>query len=89
VNDLVLDQAVTVTPNPTSDLTTVQIALPESMDIRLELNNSIGQQVWSAIPGNIINGTYTIDMTGLAAGVYQLQVIGEQATATKQIVLTK
>ncbi len=89
VNDLVLDQSVTITPNPTSDLTTVQIALPESMDIRLELSNSVGQQVWSAIPGTIINGSYTIDMTQFAAGVYQLHIIGEQATATKQIVLTK
>ncbi len=89
ITDILLDESISVTPNPTADLTQVQITLPESMEIRLELTNSLGQTVWTAVPGTVLNATYTIDMTGFAAGVYQLHIAGDSAAATKQIVLTK
>lgn len=89
ITDIDLNEAVTVTPNPTADFTNVMISLPVSMDIRLEMVNELGQTVWATNTTNMSVATYTIDMTGFAAGVYQLQVIGDQAVATKQVVLTK
>ena len=89
VNDITLADAVSVYPNPTSDKTTVSINLTESEDLVLELVNTLGQIVWSAQPGSIITGTFEIDLTSFASGVYQLNISGENATATKQIVLTK
>ncbi|HRF77350.1 MAG TPA: PKD domain-containing protein [Chitinophagales bacterium] len=89
VEDIALAAAIDVYPNPTADVALVTFNLTEYNDIRLELVNTLGQTIWTALPGNILNGKVTIDMTTLAGGVYQLNVYTNNATATKQIVLTK
>jgi len=89
VNDITLAEFVEVYPNPTSDITVVTVDLPVATNLSFELVNTLGQTVWSAIPGTIASGSFTIDMSGLASGVYQLNIIGENETAVKQIILTK
>lgn len=89
VNDVTLDNAVQVYPNPTSDKTTVTIQLDQPQQIRLELLNNLGQVVWSAVPGSVTAASIEVDMTVLASGVYQLQIIGENGKAAKQVILTK
>jgi hypothetical protein len=51
--------------------------------------NNLGQLVWSTNPTSTLSATYVIDMTLFAEGVYQLNIIGENAMATKSIVLVK
>lgn len=89
ITDMELDQSVTVYPNPTDGRTNVNIALSEAQNITLELLNQIGQTVWTNNPGNILTESINIDMTNMAAGVYNLKVTGDNGTATKQIILTK
>lgn len=89
VEDIALAAAIDVYPNPTSDVALVSFNLTQFSDIRLELVNTLGQTVWTALPGSILNGKVTIDMTTLSAGVYQLNVYTNNAMAAKQIVLTK
>ena len=45
--------------------------------------------IWSTNPTSTLSATYVIDMTLFAEGVYQLNIIGENAMATKSIVLVK
>lgn len=89
VNDITLAEAVEITPNPTSDYATVQVSLPVSADIQFKLTDYLGQEVWSANMTNSLSATYVIDMTKFAAGVYQLNIISDDAVVGKQIVLTK
>ena len=89
VEDIALAAAIEVYPNPTSDITVVSMNLTEFSDISLELVNTLGQTVWTALPGALLDGKVTIDMTTLSAGVYQLNVYTNKAMASKQIVLTK
>jgi PKD repeat protein len=89
VDDISLASAVTVQPNPTSDFANVAINLSEVQAIRLELVNGLGQLVWSNATTSTLSATYVIDMTMFAEGVYQLNIIGENTVATKQIVLVK
>ncbi|MFZ1634003.1 MAG: GEVED domain-containing protein [Chitinophagales bacterium] len=89
VEDIALDNAVAVYPNPTSDFTVVTFNMSEATEISLELVNTLGQTVWSAQPGVIASKAISIDMTGFAAGVYQLNINSKNAQATKQIIVTK
>ncbi|MBK8341997.1 MAG: T9SS type A sorting domain-containing protein [Bacteroidetes bacterium] len=84
-----LANAVTVQPNPTADFANVSIDLATAQEIKLELVNNLGQLVWSTNPTTTLSNTYVIDMTGFAEGVYQLNIIGNDAMATKSIVLVK
>lgn len=89
INTITLADAVTIQPNPTSDITNVAINLNEATSIKLELVNSLGQVVWSNTPTYTLSATYVIDMTMYAAGVYQLNIISADAMANKPIVLVK
>lgn len=89
VEDLTLDNSIEVHPNPTSTSTTVYFDMPIVDNLTFELVNSLGQTVWTSIQGNIQNGSFTIDMTNFAAGIYQLNISTQNRLATKQIVLTK
>ena len=89
INDITLADAISVYPNPTSDNTTVTINMTEAEDLTLELVNTLGQTVWSAHPGPITTATFEINMTPFASGVYQLNISSENATTTKQIILSK
>ncbi len=89
IGDISLANAVTVQPNPTADFANVSIDLATAQEIKLELVNNLGQLVWSTNPTTTLSNTYVIDMTGFAEGVYQLNIIGNDAMATKSIVLVK
>ena len=89
IEDVTLANAVSVQPNPTVDFANVNIDLATAQEIRLELVNNLGQLVWSTNPTSTLSATYVIDMTLFAEGVYQLNIIGENAMATKSIVLVK
>ena len=89
IEDVTLANAVTVQPNPTVDFANVNIDLATAQEIRLELVNNLGQLVWSTNSTSTLSATYVIDMTMFAEGVYQLNIIGENAMASKSIVLVK
>ncbi|MFN0276533.1 MAG: PKD domain-containing protein [Chitinophagales bacterium] len=84
-----LANATDIYPNPTSGIAIVDVHYASVHDVTFELVNTLGENVWSMKPGSIQNGTFEIDMRNLADGVYQLKVTADDATYTKQIVLTK
>ena len=89
IRDLALDAAVDVYPNPTADVAHIQINLPLAAEVAFELVDQTGRTVWSTIPGICAEGTFVVDMRNFAAGMYQLNITTNEATATKQIILTK
>ncbi len=84
-----LANAVTIYPNPTSDVANVSIEFAEAKEVSLELVNSLGQVVWSNSPATVVTANYVIDLTKFAAGVYQLNIVSENENASKPIILTK
>jgi len=59
-------------------------------DIQIAVYSELGQQVYSnAITNMNVDGYMqtSIDLTGLAEGVYYLQIISDGKTATKQVVI--
>jgi PKD repeat protein len=89
IAELTLYNAISVYPNPTSDKVIVKIKLNTAETISLKLVNPHGQIVWSDMPAPIATAFFEIDMTGFADGIYQLNIISDGKSASKQIVLTK
>jgi hypothetical protein len=76
-------------PNPTTDLLNIQIQ--EGLDIRnISLINNMGQVVRTIKPGDLIGGTtLTLDVTGLAAGMYTINMSTSNKTYAKKFTVAK
>ncbi|MFB3132064.1 MAG: T9SS type A sorting domain-containing protein, partial [Rhodothermales bacterium] len=64
-------------PDPFSDNTTISYTLPETMPVRLEMYNILGQRIAVLVDEEKPAGTYTFTLGrgGLASGVYLLRMI--------------
>jgi len=76
-------------PNPTSGKTVLTMDFNQSYDVSLEVTNSLGQVVWSALPGMVQYKTIELDLSNLADGVYTLWINAGDNRFSKPVVLTK
>ena len=65
---------IKVFPNPAHNVCNVQMELNKAQHIELRMFNNIGQQVWIKAVSDFKQGTETIDVSRLSAGVYIVQV---------------
>jgi hypothetical protein len=72
-----------VYPNPSSGEVTVEVAVPEAMNVRVELFNVLGQQVGLLHSGELTPGVHELRWDGrtasgaeAASGVYLIRLIG-------------
>lgn len=70
-------------PNPASG--TVQITLPEGVST-VVVFNAIGEQVSSVV---LNAGTHSLDLNGLAAGLYFVRVAGEQGISSQRLIINQ
>jgi len=85
-----LDYNLNVYPNPNNGQFQVTLDNFHGEDIQIAVYSELGQQVYSnAITNMNVDGYMqtSIDLTGLAEGVYYLQIISDGKTATKQVVI--
>ncbi len=76
-------------PNPVSDKTSFELILEKQSEVKVSVFNLMGKMVFELDKGNYIAGHHTIslDMTGLAPGVYFYKVqAGAQSITRKMIV---
>lgn len=83
-NDLL--SAVAVFPNPTSDLLNVTFSEIKG-DVVLQLFSVEGKQVLSRNANVVAGQNLTLDVAGLASGVYSLRVTSDKGTVSKQVVI--
>jgi hypothetical protein len=85
--DLAFQNAIAIYPNPASDFTTIEYNFKESNDLKIELTNSLGQQIRSELLSSAQNGTHQLGLSQLATGVYFIQITnGEQYMVEKLFV---
>ncbi len=66
---------VRTSPNPTFDQLTITVSLPDFSDYELKIFNSSGHRVLiDQIPGRCTSPLITVDVSGLAPGVYSIRV---------------
>ncbi len=80
---------ISISPNPTTGNSTIELELPQRTDLQFELIDPAGRSVWQTTRTDRAGRhTERLDMNGLASGVYMLHLrIGEQKSSHR-IVLT-
>ncbi len=78
-------------PNPFNATTTIEFALPESSEVKLEVYNMVGQRVKTLIDGKRGRGEHNVSFnaSSLASGVYVYRIIAGEYTEVKQMTLVK
>jgi len=79
VEEFSLDNSISIFPNPTSDIITLDVSNRITVS-SLELYNIVGKQVIKT------NNVSTLDLSQLSAGVYMLRVMTDSGILTKKII---
>lgn len=93
VNEIgsVIAESGDVFPNPVSNYATVQLSLKQESSVTMNVFNSLGTLVYSDTEQKLSQGKHklSVDCSGLAAGVYVLQINSGNDKVTKRFVLEK
>ncbi|MBP1678233.1 MAG: Por secretion system C-terminal sorting protein, partial [Bacteroidetes bacterium] len=78
-------------PNPFNPSTTIEYALPEASQVRLEVFNAIGERVATLVDGRQDAGSYrsTFDASSLPSGVYLYRLTAGANVSVKRMILMK
>ncbi len=76
-------------PNPSSDITNVNVTLAKSAKVSLEVYNMVGQKVYEIPARNLTEGThpFEINVASLKAGVYTYAVIANGERSTRKMMV--
>jgi PKD repeat protein len=86
---LSLDKYINVYPNPTSGMLTITANLPTQERVVMTITNALGQTITNVSNGNLSQNSFSVDLSGQAAGIYMLTIQSAHDKVTKQIMLTK
>lgn len=78
-------------PNPFNPTTTIRFTLPKQSQVTLKLYNILGQVVATLVDENLLAGEYevTLNAEGLSSGLYFYQLVAQDFTEYKKLVLLK
>lgn len=78
-------------PNPFNPSTSIQLALPKSSEVRLEVFNLLGQKVTTLVDGPMPAGYHTVtwDASDHATGVYFYRLVADDFITSRKMILVK
>ena len=80
---------LTISPNPTQDIVTINLQLLETNDLTLQLFNGSGQVIKTLVDKNTLGDQYQLNLDAYPNGIYFVKMqIGEQQL-TRKVVLMK
>jgi hypothetical protein len=76
-------------PNPATDKLTINLSVKKSGSAKINLFDIAGKSIYAENLGNLNQGNYNrqINLAGLAAGAYQLQISTSNGVATKKVII--
>lgn len=80
-------KALSLTPNPTADFTTLNLNLANAAEVRIEVVNTIGQTLQTLNAGNVNVLSQRVDLSQFANGTYFLRVFIDGETAIRRVVV--
>ncbi len=89
LSEQVLDEAIHIFPNPSSDVLNVSYNIETSDIITFDLINALGAKVATRTVANGGANTITFDVTNLDSGVYQLNTIAGNAFGSTAVTILK
>lgn len=78
-------------PNPFNPATTIEFALTDQKDVKVEVYDRIGRKISTLVDDRLNRGFHTVqfDGSGLASGVYFYRIVTDQSVTTRKMVLVK
>ncbi len=89
VSELEFDNALSVFPNPATDVATIQYNFSEVLDLNVKMTNSLGQLIQQKVVSNTQTGTVNLDVKGLSAGVYFVEMTDGNVVKTERLFIEK
>lgn len=86
ISDATLFNNVKLAPNPTSDITTLNVELAKVTDTKVELLNLVGQTLEIQSVKASDNPQFNIDMSHRAAGIYLVRITADNRTQVLKLV---
>jgi hypothetical protein len=91
INDVTAAINAGVSPNPTSGIANIAINLTQNTDVNVSLTNAMGQEVNAYIFNNVNAGenTLNLNISDYAEGVYFFNIVTNEGSTTKKVILSK
>lgn len=89
VADLKLENILNVSPNPTTGAFKLSVNLPENEEIAINVYDAMGKKIVDVVNGSIDKGSYSVDISNNANGVYYVQMNIQGTILTKKVVLNR
>lgn len=85
----VIDDELTIYPNPSNSTTEISIQIKDKTDLKLELFNPMGQLIYVSLNKNITSGKYkkTLDLSGIPSGYYIVRIVQNGQVAVKPLII--
>ena len=88
VESIVLDDILSLYPNPTTGLLTIELINPVHNNMKIEIYNLHGQKIYS-LQFNPNEGKEIIDLGGLPKGIYMVRVTSEDMISSGKLILSR
>ncbi len=82
-----LEDAISVYPNPTSNKVQITINLKEKNDLKVNVMDISGKVLNTVQLKNVSNGSFAVDLSDFANGMYFIQISNEVSIVSKKVVL--
>lgn len=82
-------RGVELFPNPTQQISQLQLQFDTPMDAQIQLFNAIGQPVFERQERNVQQTSLDINLTGKPAGLYFVRVTADGKSTTKRLMLMR
>ena len=78
-------------PNPFNPTTNIDFALPQAMDVEIQVYNALGQEVATLVNSSMPAGSHSVTWNAqdMASGLYIYRLVAGDFTQTKKMVLMK
>ncbi|HXC04280.1 MAG TPA: PKD-like domain-containing protein [Bacteroidia bacterium] len=83
INELELNNAISVYPNPAKDQVTVQLGVA-ARDLNIRIYNTVGQVIYQSI---LTREQTTIDLSAFAKGVYTLEIFNASSKGFRKVIV--
>jgi hypothetical protein len=89
VNQVIVSKgSLKVYPNPTTGLLNIDLKMPSEEDVEIMVFNTLGQLVSQVNEFNVLEGSYKLNMSTMAKGIYHIQVVvGGGETLSQKVIL--
>lgn len=82
-------QSFVISPNPTSGILTLNLALATAAEVRIEVLNTLGQTIQTLNAGKLSNLSQNVNLSNMAEGAYFLRVTVDGETAIRRVIVQR